>query len=587
MPVHNSEIADKFDRLADLLEIEDANPFRVRAYRNAARTVRGYPRSMSDLLDDGEDLTELPDIGDDLAKKIQTMVETGRLPLLEEVEARTPPALSELMKIEGLGPKRVRALYLELNIKTLDDLKEAADSGKIHEIAGFGDKSEEKIKQRVAKFSGEKPRTKLIEAEEIAKPLLEYLKKAEGIKDVMIAGSYRRRKETVGDLDILITAKGAFSANKKGAFSANKKGSPIMDHFTGYDEVDEVVSKGKTRSTVYLRSGMQVDLRVVPQVSYGAAQHYFTGSKAHNIAVRKMGVKKGYKINEYGVFKGDERIAGETEKSVYEKVGLPFIEPELRENRGELEAARKGKLPKLITLDDIRGNLHAHTKASDGHNTLAEMAEAAAALGYEYLAITEHSTSLRVASGLDKKALLEHIKKIDKLNETLDNIVLLKSSEVDILEDGSLDYPDELLKELDFTVCAVHQKFDLPSKKQTERILRAMDNRYFNILAHPSGRLINERDPYETDLEKILEEAKARDCFVELNAQPQRLDLTDEGCMMAKEIGVKISIATDAHSTSDLEHMRCGVDQARRGWLEATDVINCLPLKKLLKLFSR
>lgn len=572
MPVHNSEIADKFDRLADLLEIEDANPFRVRAYRNAANTVRGYPRAMSDLLDDGEDLSELPDIGKDLAGKIQKLVETGKLPLLEEVEARTPPALSELMKIEGLGPKRVRALHLELGIETLDDLKKAAESGKIHEVAGFGDKSEEKIKQRVEKFSGEKARTKLIDAEDIAKPLLEYLKKANGLKDIMIAGSYRRRKETVGDLDILVTA---------------KKGADIMDHFTDYDEVEEVVSKGKTRSTVYLRSGMQVDLRLVPQVGFGAAQHYFTGSKAHNIAVRKMGVKKGYKINEYGVFKGDERIAGKTEKSVYEKVGLPYIEPELRENRGELEAAKKGDLPKLITLDDIRGNLHAHTKATDGHNTLKEMAEAAAGLGYEYLAITDHSKHLTVAGGLDEKRLMKQLEEIDKLNEKLDDITLLKSSEVDILEDGSLDWPDSVLKELDFTVCAVHHKFDLSSRKQTERILRAMDNPYFNILAHPSGRLINERDPYDTDLEKILKAAKDNGCFVELNAQPQRLDLTDEGCMMARELGVKISIATDAHSTSDLEHMRCGVDQARRGWLEKKDVINCLPLKKLLKLFER
>ena len=572
MTIHNSEIADKFDRLADLLEIEDANPFRVRAYRNAARTVRGYPRSMSDLLDDGADLTELPDIGDDLAKKIQTLVDTGKLPLLEEVEARTPPALSELMKIEGLGPKRVRALNLELNIKTLDDLKQAAESGKIHEIAGFGDKSEEKIKKRVEKFTGEKPRTRLIEAEEIASPLVEYLKKAEGIKDIVIAGSYRRRKETVGDLDILITA---------------KKGAPIMDHFTDYDEVDEVVSKGKTRSTVYLRSGMQVDLRVVPQVSFGAAQHYFTGSKAHNIEVRKLGIKKGYKINEYGVFKGDERIAGETEKSVYGSVDLPYIEPELREDRGELEAAKKGELPKLITLNDIRGNLHAHTKASDGHNTVKEMAAMAAKLGYEYLAITDHSKHLTVAGGLDKRRLMKQLEEIDKLNEQLDGITLLKSSEVDILEDGSLDWPDSVLKELDFTVCAVHHKFNLSRKKQTDRILRAMDDPYFNILAHPSGRLINERAPYETDLEKILEEAKSRGCFVELNAQPKRLDLTDDGCIMARELGVKISIATDAHSTADLEHMRCGVDQARRGWLQKTDVINCLPLKKLLKLFER
>jgi len=572
MPVHNSEIADKFDRLADLLEIEGANPFRVRAYRNAARTVRGYPRSMSDLLDDGEDLTELPDIGDDLAEKIRALVRSGKLPLLQEVEERIPPALSELMKIEGLGPKRVRTLYNELNIKTLDDLKEAAASGRIHDVSGFGDKSEEKIKQRVEKFSGEKPRTLLVDAEEIARSLLDYLKKAEGIKDVMVAGSFRRRKETVGDLDILITA---------------SKSAPIMDHFTDYDDVEEVLSKGKTRSTVYLRCGMQVDLRVVPQVGFGAAQHYFTGSRAHNIAVRKMGVRQGYKINEYGVFKGDERIAGKTEKSVYESVGLPFIPPELRENRGELEAARDGSLPKLITLKDIRGNLHAHTTASDGHSTLKDMAHAAKELGYEYLAITEHSKSLAIASGLDTKELLAHLDRIDQLNAQLDGLVLLKSSEVDILEDGTLDYPDEVLKQLDFTVCAIHQKFDLPRKKQTERILRAMDNPYFHILAHPSGRLINERDPYETDLEKILEAAKDRNCFVELNAQPKRLDLTDEGCKMAREMGVKVSIATDAHSAAGLANMRFGVDQARRGWLEKKDVINCLPLKKLLQLFAR
>ena len=579
MPIHNGEIADKFDRLADLLEIEDANPFRVRAYHNGARTVRSYPRSMTDLLDDGVDLTELPDIGDDLAKKIRTLVETGCLPLLEEVEARTPPALSELMKIEGLGAKRVRALHLELQIETLEDLKRAAETGKIHEIAGFGDKSEEKIKRRVEKFAGEKPRTGLMEAEEIAAPLIDYLKKAEGLKDIVIAGSYRRRKETLGDLDILVTAKGAFSTNKGSA--------AILDHFTAYEQVEEVVSKGKTRSTVYLRSGMQVDLRLVPQISFGAALHYFTGAKAHNIAVRKMGVKKGYKINEYGVFRGKKRIAGKTEKSVYAAVDLPYIEPELRENRGELEAAKKGRLPKLVTLKDIRGDLHTHTKASDGHNTLKEMAQAAAALGHEYLAITDHSRHLAVAGGLDKKRLMKQFEEIDKLNEQLDDIVLLKSSEVDILEDGSLDWPDSVLKELDCAVCAIHHKFNLPRKKQTERILRAMDNPYFNILAHPSGRLINRRNPYGPDLQKILEAAKKRGCFVELNAQPQRLDITDDGCLMAKELGVKVSIATDAHSTSGLENMRLGVDQARRGWLEMEDVINCLPLQKLLQLFRR
>ncbi|MBB3060909.1 DNA polymerase/3'-5' exonuclease PolX [Microbulbifer rhizosphaerae] len=579
MPMHNSEIADSFERLADLLEIESANPFRVRAYRNAARTVRGYPRGMSDLLEDGEDLSELPDIGKDLAEKIHVMVETGKLPLLEEVESRTPPALSELMKIEGLGAIRVKTLYKKLKVKSLDDLKTAAQDGKIREVSGFGEKSEEKIRKHIERYAGGQERTKLMDAEDIAKPLVEYLKKAEGIKDIIIAGSYRRRKETVGDLDILVTAKRGLTG-KKGE-------SSIMGHFTDYDEVDEVVSKGKTRSTVYLRSGMQVDLRVVPQVSYGAAQHYFTGSKSHNIAVRTMGVKKGYKINEYGVFKGGKRIAGETEKSVYEKVGLPYIPPELRESRGELDAAKEGKLPKLITLEDIRGNLHTHTKATDGRNTLKEMAQAASELGYEYLGITDHSKRLTVAKGLNKKRLLEQIEEIDKLNEKLDDIVLLKSIEVDILEDGSLDLPDSVLKKLDYVVGSIHHKFDLSRKKQTERILKAMDNDYFSILGHPSGRLINERDAYEIDLEKVLRGARDSGCFIELNAQPERLDLTDDGCKMAKEMGVKISIATDAHSSSNLNYMRFGVDQARRGWLEAKDVINCRSLKELKKLFKK
>lgn len=572
MPVHNNEIADCFEKLADLLEIEDANPFRIRAYRNAARTIRGYPRSMADLLAQGEDLSKLPDIGKDLAGKIQTMITTGKLPLLKEVTSRTPAALSDLMHIEGLGPKRVKALYKALKIRSIDDLKRAARSGRIREIEGFGKKTEQMILEHVEKFAGKEQRTSLILAEDIATPLLEYLKKCKGVKDVIVAGSYRRRKETVGDLDILITA---------------SKDSPVMDRFTAYDEVEEVVSKGRTRSTVYLHSGMQVDLRVVPQVSYGAALHYFTGSKAHNIAVRKLGVKRGYKINEYGVFKNDKRIAGKAEEEVYKIVGLPYIPPELRENRGELEAARKHKLPELITLKDIRGDLHCHTSASDGHHSLQQITESAAERGYEYLSINDHSKRLTVAHGLNKKRLFEQIKAIDKLNEKLEGIVILKSIEVDILEDGSLDFPDNILKELDFTVCAVHYKFNLSRQKQTERILRAMENRYFHILAHPTGRLINERDPYDIDLEKIIEAAKQHGCFLELNAHPDRLDLTDDACKLTKEMGVKIAISTDAHSTSDLNYMRFGLNQARRGWLEATDVINTYRLEELRKLFVR
>ncbi|KUJ79158.1 DNA polymerase III [Microbulbifer flavimaris] len=572
MALHNSEIADRFDRLADLLEIEGANPFRVRAYRNAARTVRGYPRSMADLLADDVDLTELPDIGDDLAKKIEGLVSNGELPLLDEVEERTPPALSELMKIQGLGAKRVRALHEAINIETLEDLRAAVESGQVRAVEGFGEKSEDKIRRRLKKFSGKDERIKLSEAEQIAAPLVKYLEKANGLKEIVVAGSFRRRKETVGDLDILITA---------------KTKNNVMEHFTSYEDIEEVASRGETRSTVYLRCGMQVDLRVVPQVSFGSAQHYFTGSKDHNIAVRKLGIKKGYKINEYGVFEGDKRIAGETEKSVYASVDLPLIPPELRENRGELEAARENQLPDLVRLEDLRGNLHTHTDATDGRNSLKSMAAAAAEFGLEYLAITDHSKHLKVAHGLDEKRLKQQLQAIDKLNDELSGIRLLKSIEVDILQDGKLDLADSVLEQLDLVLCAVHHKFDLSKQKQTERILRAMDSPHCHILAHPSGRLINRREAYDIDLEKILEAAAARSCAVELNAQPDRLDLTDEGCRMARELGVKVSIAADAHSARGFDTLRFGVDQARRGWLEADDVLNTRPLKALLEILKR
>ena len=572
MPMHNKEIAEQFEMLADLLEIEDANPFRVRAYRNAAQTIRGYAKSMADMLKQGEDLSSLPDIGKDLAGKIKTIVDTGEFPTLEETKSHTPAALSDLMKIEGLGPKRIKSLYKNPNIQILHDLKQAPEAGRIRQPERFGKKTEQMIKERVARFAGVKSRIRLMEAEEIVAPLVAHLEKSRGVKDIVVAGSYRRRKETVGDLDILATA---------------RKDSPIMDSLTGYDEVDEVVSKGKTRSTVHLRSGVQVDLRVVPQVSYGAALHYFTGSKAHNIAVRKLSVKKGYKINEYGVFKNDRRLAGKSEEDVYAKVDLPFIEPELREDRGEIHAAQNGQLPELVRLEDIRGDLHCHTTATDGHHTLEKMVAAAAAIGYEYISINDHSRHVTVANGLNKKRLLEQIKAIDKLNEKQNDIVVLKSIEVDILEDGSLDLPDSVLKELDFTVCSIHYKFNLPSEKQTERVLRAMDNRYFTILAHPSGRLINQREPYEINLEKIMKAARERGCCIEVNAHPDRLDLTDEGCKMAKDLGLRVAISTDAHSTSGLEFMRFGINQARRGWIEARDVINCQPLNDLKKLFKR
>jgi DNA polymerase (family 10) len=572
MPVHNTDIAKIFSEVADILEIQGANPFRVRAYRNASRTVGDLSRSAAEMIGEGEDLSELPGIGKDLADKIREVVETGRLSLLDDLKKELPGDFSKMMEMTGLGPKRIRALHDKLGVSTLDGLEKAAKKGMIRDLEGFGEKTEQAILEELKRVEKVKKRTKLPVADEIAAGLIGYLRQLKGIKDLEVAGSYRRRKETVGDLDILATV---------------KKGTRIMEHFVKYEDIEKIISEGKTRSSILLRSGFQVDLRVVPAASYGAALHYFTGSKAHNIAVRKIGIKKGLKINEYGVFRGDIVIAGKTEREVYRQAGLPYIEPELREDRGEIEAAQKKKLPKLIKLDDILGDLHAHTRLTDGHFSLEEMAEGAKQRGYEYLAITEHSKRVTVARGIDEKALARQIKEIDRLNARLKGITILKGIEVDILEDGSLDLPDDILKELDVVVCSVHYKFNLPVEKQTDRVIRAMDNRYFHIFAHPSGRLINERDPYDINMEKVMEAAKQRGCFMEINAHPDRLDLIDVYCKKAKEIGVKVAISTDAHSINNLDFMRYGIGQARRGWLEAGDVINTRRLKELKKLLER
>lgn len=572
MPVLNSDVAGIFNRVADLLEIESANAFRVRAYRNAARTIAGLPRSVSQMVAAGEALDDLPGIGKDLAGKIQEIVETGTLSQLEELEKETPPELGEIMKIPGLGGKRIAVLHRELGVTGLDDLKEKARKGQIRDLKGFGKKTEQNILREIKDAEGHSDRVRIFEAEKTANALLKHLEGVKGVKKIAVAGSYRRRKETVGDLDILVSC---------------RENSEVMEAFVKYDAVKRIVSRGKTKSSVILRSGLQVDLRKVSAVSYGAALHYFTGSKAHNIAVRKLGMKRKLKINEYGVFKGDERVAGKTEEEVYERVDLPYIEPELRENEGEIEAAQKGRLPELVTLDDLRGDLHAHTKETDGHNTLEEMARAAKKLGYQYLAITEHSKRVTMAHGFDAVKLEKQMKAIEKLNEKLKGITVLKGIEVDILKDGSLDLPEDILGELDVVVCSVHYYRNLSKKQMTDRIVKAMDNPHFHILAHPTGRLINERAPYEIDLEKIVEKAKERECFLEINAHPDRLDLSDRFCRMAREAGVKLAVSTDAHRTADLDFMRFGVDQARRGWVEPADVLNTRPLEELKNLLKR
>ena len=560
MAVHNADIAACFEEIADLLDLGDENPFRVRAYRNAARVIGEMRLDLPQALARGEALEKIPGVGEDLAAKMGEIAKTGSCKLLAQLRRRFPAGITELLRVPGLGPKRVRLLMLE-HIDSLEKLRDAARGARLDEIPGFGEKSRQKILEAVEARLSKARRFKLALAGQYAEPLAKYLA---GV----VAGSYRRMKDTVGDLDFLV---------------ASDTPERVTEHFIRYGEVKSVLAKGSTKASVLLASGIQADLRVVPPESFGAALHYFTGSKAHNIAVRKLGIARGLKINEYGVFHGRRRIAGDTEQSVYAAVGLPYIEPELREDQGELEAARRGGLPRLIELSDLRGDLHAHTKATDGHNTVREMALAARQRGLEYLAITEHSRRVTMAHGLDPQRLARQIDEIERLNAELSGVTLLSGIEVDILEDGRLDLPDTILSRLDVVVAAVHSKFDLPRARQTARILAAMDNPHLSILAHPTGRLIESRPPYDVDLLAMVRKARSRGLALELNAHPDRLDLDDVHCRMAKDEGVLIAISSDAHSTDGLDVLRYGVGQARRAWLEKEDVLNTLPLAKLLR----
>lgn len=570
--MHNREIASVLEKTAELLEIRGSNQFRIRAYQNAARVVESEAKSFAEMVNEGDDLTRFPGIGRDLAEKIREIVGTGTFPLLKSLEEEVPEGLVRLMGIGGLGPKRIHRIYEELGIRTPEALKKAAEQGELHQLPGFGIKLEEKILEDLSRLEDAPRRLRYIDAEDIASALVLYLKRVAGVREVVATGSFRRRKETVGDLDILVTAEDA---------------TPVMDHFTRYEDVAEVLSKGPTRSSVVLRSGLQVDLRAVPEESRGAALHYFTGSKAHGIAIRRLGQERGLKINEYGVFKGEDRVAGKTELEVFSSVGLPYIEPELREDRGEIEAAVKGALPSLITVADIRGDLHAHTNATDGRSSMKEMVEGAVSRGYEYLAITNHSPYVTVAGGLSVEGLLRELDRLDQVAGLFPGITILKSAEVDILEDGSLDYPDHILKMLDFTVCSVHSRMHLPEAKQTERVIRAMDNPYFTIFAHPTGRLVNKRPPYEINLGRVMEAARERGCFLEINAHPERLDLDDIHCREAHDMGLGLVISTDAHSVADLGCMPLGINQARRGWVEKHDVVNTLGATELKKRLRR
>lgn len=568
MPIHNQDIAAIFDEIADLLEIDDANPFRVRAYRNASRTVNNLAQQAAAMVEAGDDLTEISGIGDALAKKIEAIVETGTVKALDDLRKKLPPGITDLLRLPGLGPKKVKTLYKELSVNSLEDLETAAKTGKVSGLPGMGKKTEAQIIKNVAARIDAAQRFLRAYVMPDAEVLLEHLRSTDATARFTICGSYRRSRDTVGDIDIL---------------AASESSAALMDAFVSYEDVTDVLARGETKSSVRLRSGLQVDLRIVEPSSYGAAMHYFTGSQAHNIAVRRRAQQLGLKMNEYGVFKNDEYVAGATEEDVFAALKLPFIEPELREDRGEIDAAEDGALPALIQLKDIKGDLHAHTTASDGRSSLREMAESARELGHAYQAITEHSQRLTIANGLDEKRLRVQIDEIDAMNDDLDGITILKGIEVDILEDGSLDLSDDMLKQLDVVIGSVHHKFNLSIERQTERVMKAMDNPYFAILGHPTGRLLLSREPFAIDIPRVIEHAVQRGCCLEINANPQRLDLHDTHARLAVESGVMLAINTDAHSAEKLNLLPHGVGQARRAWVNKKQVLNTRSLSALKK----
>jgi len=572
--MENKQIADFFAKIADLLEIQGDNPFRIRSYQNAARILADMTESVEEMVKTGHDLQEIPGIGSGISKKIIEIVETGKLRFLEEQMAKVPSGLPDLLRVEGLGPKKVKLFYDKLGIDSLDKLEDAAKAGKLRDLEGMGAKSEEKILKGIAHVRRGLGRFKLSVGLSYAQALVDYLKKIKGVKRLEPSGSLRRRCETIGDLDILAIC---------------DKKSPIMEKFTSYDDVEEVIAKGETKSSVRLRCGLQVDVRVLEAGSFGSGLQYFTGSKAHNIALRSRANDRGLKLSEYGIFEisTGKKVAGKEEKEVYKALDLPLIPPELREDRGEIEAAEKGKLPKLIELSDIRGDFHVHTKESDGKDSIEDMVEAAKEIGYEYIAITEHSKAVRIANGLDEKRLAAHLKRIDKVNAKLSGFRVLKGIEVDVLGDGSLDLSNDILKECEVVIASVHSRFGMEEKEMTKRIIRALKNPNVNFLGHPTGRLILEREPYKVDLKEVVKAAMDNNVCLEMNAYPDRLDLNDVNARMAKEMGAKLSISTDAHSKLQLDMMKYGVFTARRAWLEAKDVVNILPLIRLLKAIER
>ncbi len=575
--MNNQKIAEIFNEIADMLELSKENRiFEIRAYKKAALTLDSMQEEVSDILEKKgiEGLMEIQGIGKGLAEKIKEFVATGKIKKYEELKKQYPIDFSNLTRIQGMGSKRAFMLYKKLGVRNIEDLRTVIQTHKVRELAGFGEKSENELKNGIALLDASKGRillgTALPEAELIMKSLA-----ASGlVEKIELAGSTRRMKETVGDLDILV-------------ISDNSK--KVMDLAERLPETQSTISKGPTKITLWLKIGISCDIRVVEKESFGAAMQYFIGSKDHNVKVRQIAIKKGYKLNEYGLFDMKGKIlANENEVEIYKKLGMQYPEPEMRENRGEIELAQEGRLPKLVSLNDIIGDLHVHSKHSDGLNSIEEMVIEAKRLGRKYIGITDHSKTEYIAHGMDEKRFLEYSKEIDMLNKKFDGeIKILKSAETDILKDGSLDFSKEALDQMDYVLASVHTNLTMKKEEMTKRVITAIESGKMNILAHPTDRIINQRPSIQLDMDKIFEAAKANNVVVEIDSYPERLDLNDENILKAKKYGLNFSISTDSHRLQHLSFMRYGIGMAKRGWLEKNDIVNVMPLEKLIKIFNK
>lgn len=568
----NQQIARIFNEMADILEIKGENPFRIRAYRRAAQNIEGLPKDATQMTED--ELLEIPGIGQDLAGKIRHFIETGRVEAYDELKKEVPEGLVLLLSVPGLGPKTAKLLHDRLKIKDIDDLERLAKEHKLSGLPGIKGKTEENILKGIEMIKRGKERLPIGRVLPVANEILSQLLKKASVKELVLAGSLRRWKDTIKDIDILATS---------------GKPEKVMSAFVHLPMVKDIIMRGPTKSSVVITEGIQVDLRVVEEESFGAALAYFTGSKAHNIRLREMAVKAGLKLNEYGIFRerDNKRLGGKEEEDVYRLLGIPFIPPELREDTGEIKAAMEGRLPKLLEFKDIKGDLHVHTRRSDGSHTLEELVKAAKKRGYEYIAITDHTKGLGVARGLNEEKIVEEMNEIKAMNKRLRGFGLLMGAEVDIRSDYSLDLPDEILKRLDIVVASIHSGFRQSKEQLTKRLISAIKNPYVTVIAHPTGRLIGERDPYEVDMEKVFESARGMGKAIEINAYPLRLDLNDTYVKRAKEMKIPIAISTDTHVLSQFDYMIYGVSIGRRGWLEKGDVINTLGRKNLLKWLQK